>query len=51
MRNVDWNEASRFFSRAPFVRSERIHPNFIFRFQHLGLSENLAASSVGVDLD
>ncbi|HCG9432694.1 hypothetical protein AB6H46_23005 [Vibrio alginolyticus] len=49
MRNVDWENAVKFF--APIGKSERIHPNFIFRFQHLGLSEHHAASCVGVDLD
>lgn len=51
MRNLDWDEVSRFVSKTPLERSERVHPNFIFRFQHLGLSESHAASSVGVDLE
>lgn len=49
MRNVDWENAVKFF--APLQKSNRIHPNFVYRFQHLGLSEHHAASCVGVDLD
>lgn len=48
MRNVDWENAVKFF--APINRSQRIHSNFIFRFQHLGLSEERAAECVGVDI-
>ena len=49
MRNVDLVEAIKFFS--PLSRSNRIHSNFVFRFSYCGLSESLAASSVGVDLE
>ncbi len=48
MRNVDWENAVKFF--APIEKSNRIHPNFIFRFQTLGLTELKAAESVGVDV-
>lgn len=48
MRSVDWENALKFF--APIERSKRIHKNFVYRFQHLGLPDDIAASSVGVDL-
>ncbi|MDW1912554.1 hypothetical protein R7Q08_24660, partial [Vibrio sp. 707] len=49
MRSTDWENAVKFF--APISRSSRIHPNFIFRFQHLALSEGRAAEIACVDLD
>lgn len=51
MRELNWKHLSPFFSPAPLVRSKKIHPNFVFRFHHLGLSDQLAASSVDVDLE
>ncbi len=49
MRSADWENAVKFF--APISRSNRIHPNFIFRFQHLALSEHRAAEIACVDLE
>jgi len=48
MRRLDFEHAVRFFT--PLKRSERIHKNFIYRFSVLGLPDDVAASSVGVDL-
>lgn len=48
MRGTDWTEAIKFFT--PLSRSKRVHPNFVFRFSYCCLSDEVAASSVGVDI-
>lgn len=45
----DISNLSRFFK--PLVRSDRIHPNFTFRFGFCGIGEVSAASFVGVDIE
>ncbi|KKX77826.1 hypothetical protein UF36_18450, partial [Vibrio parahaemolyticus] len=49
MRSADWEQAVKFF--APISKSDRVHANFIFRFQHLALSEHRAADIACVVLE
>lgn len=45
MRDTDWSHVVKFLT--PIKRSERIHPNFIFRFSFCGLGDEQAARSAG----
>lgn len=49
MRDTDWSHVAKFLT--PLKRTSKIHSNFVFRFSFCGLSESLAASSVGVSVD
>ena len=49
MRNSNLIEAIKFFS--PLSKSDRVHPNFVFRFSFCGLSDSKAASYVGVNVE
>ncbi len=49
MRGLDWDRASRFFK--PLSRTNKIHPNFVFRFHVCALSEDKAAKFAGVDIE
>lgn len=49
MRNLDFENAVKFLK--PLKKSNRIHSNFILRFQHLGLTEEHAAKCVNVSVE
>lgn len=48
MFDVDYNLLS---NSAPITRSQRYHPNFIFRFSYCGLSDQKAAEYASVDIE
>lgn len=49
MRDTDWSHVVKFLT--PIKRSERIHPNFVFRFSFCGLGDEQAARSAGVSIE